>query len=219
VRIKDKTVKKLKEKACKNCKHIFQPKAPLQSICSLDCAIELARVKAEIKERKEWGKRKKELKEATKTPSEYKEDLQKEINHIVRLIDKGHECISSGAKVYQVNAGHLYAVGSHPELRFNLLNIYNQRVHDNKYKGGNGIVYKERIKEVFGLEVFEEIESLKLRYKHLDLSVPEVKSAIKEARKAVRYLEKHTKDLEKPYITEDRIHLRRFYNDLIGIYL
>jgi chromosome segregation ATPase len=212
-------LKQPKKKQCKQCKKEFQPIRPLQQVCDYKCAYELAIVRAELKEKKDWNKRKKELKEELKTPSEYKEDLQKEINHIVRLIDKGHECISSGAKVYQVNAGHLYAVGSHPELRFNLLNIYNQRVHDNKYKGGNGIVYKERIKEVFGLEVFEEIESLKLRYKHLDLSVPEIKSAIKEARKAVRYLEKHTKDLEKPYITEDRIHLRRFYNDLIGIYL
>jgi hypothetical protein len=219
VRTKVKTVKKLKEKRCKQCSQYFLPVRPLQSVCSLNCSIELGKKKAEEKEKRDWNKRKKELKEAIKTPSEYKEDLQKEINHIVRLIDKGHECISSGAKVYQVNAGHLYAVGSHPELRFNLLNIYNQRVHDNKWKSGNGIVYKERIKEVFGLEVFEEIESLKLRYKHLDLSVPELKSAIKEARKAVRWLEKHTKDNERPFEVDNRIHVRRYYNEQIGIYL
>ncbi len=125
-----------------------------------------------VKEEKDWRIRKKEGIEKLKNKSDFEKDLEKEINHIVRLIDKGQECISSGVKNYQVNAGHLYSVGSFPALRFNLLNIYNQSVQDNMHKAGNGVIYKERIKEVFGQDVSEEIEGLKAKYKLLDLSIP-----------------------------------------------
>lgn len=220
-----KVLKKLKERDCKGCGERFQPVRYFHVACTPSCAIKLAREKSEkkrkleeSKENKAWKVRKKELKDKTKKSSEYKHDLEVEVNHIVRLIDKGHECISSGEKQYQVNSGHMYSVGSYPALRFNLLNIYNQSVHDNLHKGGNGVIYKERIKEIFGQEVSEEIESLKVRYKELRLSIPELKEKIKTARKAVRYLIKHTEGEEKPFITEDRINLRRFYNDVLGIY-
>jgi hypothetical protein len=205
---------KLKDKKCKHCRNLFTPSRPLQQACSISCAIGLENVRKD----KAWKKRKKEGLEKLKTLSDFKSDLEEEINHIVRLIDKGHECISSGAKNYQVNAGHLYSVGAFPELRFNLLNIYNQSVHDNMHRAGNGVIYKERIKEVFGHEVSDEIEELKAKYPRLGITISEIKEAIKRAREAVRYLKKHTQDLEKPYSTEDRILLRRLYNGLIGIY-
>jgi hypothetical protein len=207
---------KLKEKKCKSCKGFFQPNMPLQSVCSPRCAISLAKEKAEKREVKEWKERKNEGLEKLKTKSDYEKDLEKEVNHIVRLIDYGHECISSGRSNYVVNAGHYWSVGSHPAVRFNLLNIFSQSVGDNKYKGGQPREYKEGLRKTFGFEVAEEIEGLKLKYKELHLSIPELKETIKVARQCVRDLMKV--ESEKPYTTEERIELRRFYNSVLGIY-
>jgi hypothetical protein len=208
--------KRLKNKRCKQCKSEFEPRVPLQFICSPKCSIEYVRLKSEEKEKKDWIKRKKEVKESLKTKSEYEKDLEKEINHIVRLIDRGHPCISSGRTKYVVNAGHMYSVGSTPSLRYNLLNIFAQSVGDNMYKGGAPREYSEGLRRTFGDEVAEEVEGLKLRHKELHLSIPELKEIIKVARECVRDLKKV--ESIKPYTTQERIELRRFYNTVLGIY-
>lgn len=217
---------KFKPKKCKACKETFVPVRPLMMVCSGPCAHEYVkrntekkRKLEESKENKAWKVKKKELKEKLKTKSDHEKDLQKEVNHIARLLDKGWPCISSGVEKYQENAGHMYSVGAFPSLRYNLLNIYNQSVGDNLYKSGNGVIYKERIKEVFGQEVSEEIETLKARYKELKLSIPELKETIKVARSCVRELINSTKESDKPYTITQRIELRRHYNQILNIYL
>jgi hypothetical protein len=222
IRAKVRTRIKVKKKACKECKTMFLPKTSFETWCSPECGFKLAMKKQEAKKKKElkvWNKEYREKKEADKKKPAFEKDLQDEVNHIVRLIDKGHECISSNVKNYQVNAGHLYSTGAFPALRFHLLNIYAQSVHDNLHEHGNGVIYKERIKEVFGQEVSEEIETLKARYKELKLSIPELKETIKVARKCVRDLVAATKDNDKPFDTEQRIELRRYYNQILNIYL
>jgi hypothetical protein len=188
----------------------------LQVVCGLECAISNAKKKQEEKEKKDWAKRKKEGKESLKTKSEYEADLEKEVNHIVRLIDRGHNCISSGRSDYTVNAGHFFAVGSNPSLRFNLLNIYAQSVGDNMYKGGAPREYMEGLCKTFGAETANEITELKAKHREIKLSIPELKETIKVARECVRDLKKV--DSEKPYTAEERIELRRFYNSVLGIY-
>jgi hypothetical protein len=208
--------KKPKDKACKKCDKVFSPRVPLQSVCSPTCAIELAKEKAEKKEAKDWKERKIEGLEKLKTKSDYEKDLEKEVNHIVRLIDKGHPCISSGRNNYTVNAGHYYSVGSTPSLRFNLINIYAQSVGDNKYKGGQPIEYLEGLRKTFGEEIAMEITELKAKHREIKLSIPEIRETIKVARLCVRDLLKV--ESEKPYTIEERIELRRFYNSVLGIY-
>ncbi len=208
--------KKIKDKTCRKCKEVFSPKMPLQVVCSLKCSIELAKEKAEKKEVKDIRKWKVEGLEKLKTKSDYEKDLEKEVNHIVRLIDKGHPCISSGRDNYIVNAGHYFSVGSSPSLRFNLLNIYNQSVGDNMYKGGALRDYMEGLCKTFGEETALEIDQLKAKYPEIKLSIPEIKETIKVARQCVRDLMKVESD--KPYTTEERIELRRFYNSVLGIY-
>lgn len=209
-------VKKLKEKACKQCKNRFQPLRPLQYLCSPVCAIARVKELAEKKEAKDIRKWKIEGLEKLKTKSDFEKDLEKEVNHIVRLIDKGHECISSGSSKYIPNAGHFYSVGSTPSLRFNLLNIFNQSVADNMYKGGQPREYMEGLRKTFGEGIANEIEELKAKYKEIKLSIPEIRETIKVARQCVRDLMKV--DSDKPYTTEERIELRRFYNSVLGIY-
>jgi hypothetical protein len=218
MQIRVQTAKKIKEKACRKCKEVFSPKMPLQVVCSLKCSIELAKEKAEKKEQKDIRKWKVEGLEKLKTKSDYEKDLEKEVNHIVRLIDKGHPCISSSRDKYIVNAGHFFSVGSFPTLRFNLLNIFAQSVGDNLYKGGAPREYSDGLLNTFGYETYNEIIELKAKYPEIKLSIPEIRETIKVARQCVRYLKEHTKDSEKPYSTEDRIDLRRFYNSVLGIY-
>jgi hypothetical protein len=50
----------------------------------------------------------------------------------------------------------------------------------------------------------------------LHLSIPELKEIIKVARECVRDLKKV--ESIKPYTTQERIELRRFYNTVLGIY-
>lgn len=215
-------VKKVKLKTCKNCSNKFEQKHSFQVWCSPDCGYELSVKKVKKKEKEEktahWKWKRAGL-EKIKKPGKRKAELQDEINHIARLIDKGHSCISSGVEKYVANGGHFYSVGSFPALRYNLLNIFAQSVHDNKERGGNELMYMDRLKEIFGMEVFEEIESLKRRYKILKLSVPDLKEKLAIARRIVRELEKKTKDIEVPFNTEERISMRHFYNSVLNIYL
>jgi hypothetical protein len=215
----------LKKKRCKWCEEEFQPKTSLESICSYNCAIERAKdrvkkklEKAEKEEKKKGNIEKREGLEKLKTKSEYEKDLEKEVNQIVRLIDKGHPCISSDRNRYIVNAGHFYAVGSNPAIRYNLLNIFAQCVGDNMYRGGCPLDYKMGLQKTFGSEIAQEVEELRSNYLDLKLTIPELKEIIKTARKVVRELIKETSDLEKPFTISERIERRRYYNQVLNIY-
>jgi hypothetical protein len=207
---------------------MFQPVRPLMIVCSPLCASKYAEAKGKKKEEREkliqeiddklWKIRKKEIKEEIKPKKEYEKILEGEINTIVRLIDRGHPCISSGADKYIVNAGHLRSVKAFPELRYNLMNIFAQRVHDNQYIGGNPIEYREGLKKTFGYEIYEEIECLPAKFKYLDLTIPELKEKIKLARKIVRELKKETEGEVKPFTVEQRIEKRRELNKRLNIY-
>lgn len=204
-----------KPKSCKNCKEKFTPEYnPLQFLCSPKCAIEYNKKAVERKEKDEWKVKKKEMVEKLKTLSDYKAALEKEINAIVRLIDKGHECISGGFDNYVVHAGHLYSVGAFPSIRFNLLNIYAQSEHDNYHLHGNCAIYKERIVEIFGKAASDEIENLKVKYPKLQASVPQIKEATEIARRIKESLIK----MDTYYEIEERISLRIIYNKMIGLY-
>jgi hypothetical protein len=221
-------VKKPIKLRCKWCKKKDDSVIPFRPFCSDKClesfAKDYSQKACERKKRnlakaeKEQRKKDKETREKLKTLSEWKHDLEVEINTIVRLIDKGHECISKGIPKYVVNAGHYMSVGSFPALRYNLLNIYAQSVHDNKERGGNNLAYRIRLGEVFGEDILEEIESLRGKYPILDISIPEIKEVLPVVRKIVRELKKQTEDLEKPFTTEERILIRRELNKRIGIY-
>ena len=162
------------------------------------------------KEKKEW----KERKEKTKTLSDWKNDLQKEINLIVRLIDKGHHCISSQRDLGKsFDAGHLFSRGSNPHIRYHLFNIWAQSVADNQYKSGNPIGFINGIEQTFGTEIKEYCISLK-GLPELKISIDEIKQFIQSARQIVKEL----KSNDKVYSTIERIELRHKYQKELGIY-
>lgn len=201
-------MKQPKSKICKMCGKPFTPMR-ITPVCSYLCALQ-------FNEQKEVDKRYKEAK-AEVNKMNYDKVLETQINLIVRLIDKGHSCITGDYKYgsYRVAAGHFYSVGSNPTLRYNLLNIFAQSFSDNDHKGGKGSNYALRLKEIFGNEIREEIESLPAKYKELHLTSLDKLDAIMKAKQIVKEL----KAVDRIFTTEERIILRREFNSRIGIYL
>lgn len=156
----------------------------------------------------------KQAKEKLKTRSDWEADLQKEINLIVRLIDKGHPCISSGRNLGKsYDAGHLMGRQSHPQIRYHLFNIFSQSVHDNQWKSGNQLEFVNGIEKTFGTKVKDYCLSLK-GLEPLRLTVDEIKDKISVARSIVKWL----KLQDRMFYVSERIELRKEFNKTIGIY-
>lgn len=206
---------KLGKRKCKVCGEVFQKLQPLQYVCSVQCSIKDSRSKQEKKAKSEWSEKKKVLSEKLLTKYDYEKQLQKEINHIVRIIDKGYPCIATGSLNGKMNAGHYYSVGSFPALRFNLFNIYIQSEHSNSWKAGDNIRYADGLIQTFGQSHFEYIQTLRQKYPTINLSIPELKEAIVKAKSIVKTLVK----LEPKYTIQQRLILRKKFNQSIGIYL
>lgn len=190
---------------------------PLQQVCSPVCAIELSnQVKAKT-EKKERLKVKKELKEKVKSTADYRKDLQVIINKIIRTIDEGHNCISSG-RPYKTNdqAGHYYSVGAYPHLRFNLHNIYSQSVADNLYKSGNPIGFTQGLIRDFGEDWIKIVTKLPEEYRDLKLDKNDLKEAIFQAKEYLKVLQESKGDSK--FLPSQRIYLRYIGNLSIGIY-
>lgn len=171
--------------------------------------------KIEKQSKKRNREEKKQAKYKLKTKSDYERELQKHINTIVRLIDKGGCCISTQKPLNaKYDAGHFYAVGSNPALRFNLFNIYAQSVYANQYLSGDQINFLSGLRHFYGSEHGEYVLSLKSLYKALKLSVDEIIEAIKVAKCIVKELQ----EANGIYDADERIRLRKEYNDKIGIY-
>lgn len=150
----------------------------------------------------------------TKSLSDYKSDLQTEINLIVRLIDKGHSCICNQDKRMKlITAGHYFSVGANETLRFNLLNIWGQDFDSNGAKGGQPIEFKNGLISLYGIDFFEQIELLK-SIKLIDLTIEDLKDKISIARSIVKWL----KLQDRKFTTSERLELRIKFNNQLSIY-
>lgn len=177
--------------------------------------LEKAALKIQKNKKKSWNQEKAKIRKSLETKSDLEKKLQKEINFIVRLLDKGHECISSGRPLGKsYDAGHLYTVGGNPTLRFNLFNIFAQSVHDNQHKSGNELEYFLRLEELFGKDFQNYVLSLK-QCDALHLTKEELREKITIARGIVKRLKKE--DIEK-YSMKERLEMRSKINLELGIY-
>jgi hypothetical protein len=201
---------------CKFCKRKFEPARPLQQFCSYECAISQARING-LKKMEEVQKIKREaMKESIKSLSDYKRELQKEVNLIARLIDQDCPCISSGRTTGKMNGGHRYAVGGWDNLRFNLFNIWIQSEADNTHKHGNPSGYDKQLTD-FGL--YEYIHDLNAIYPRMKWNKEELKEAIKTAKKCVKDLIKLNQSEQIPRTIERRVELRKDFNIILNIYI
>jgi hypothetical protein len=160
------------------------------------------------------------MKERLKTLGDYKQDLQKEVNTIIRLIDSGCKCISCGTLFGQMQAGHYRAVGGWENLRFNLNNIFLQcsRCNDPKRKGGNVIKYREGLIETFGQDTMNYIDGLNIEHPFVKPSKIELQERIQIARRLIRVLTDLNTISELPRNAEVREFLRKTYNTELNIY-
>ena len=203
----------LKPKKCKFCRNQFTPTKPLESVCGYDCALALARQNGLKKMEKDTKAKRKELKEKNKTLSDYKRELQTEINKIVRAIDYGQDCISSGREFKENDqAGHYFSTSAQPGIRFNLWNIHSQSVSDNMYKSGNFGGFRDGLMIRYGEDLANWIACLPIEYKDLKLTKIEVIAATAKARILAKQIEKRKRTIP------ELIELRKQLNKSIGIY-
>lgn len=202
------TIKIKDTKKCLECKEVFKIFKTTDQFCSPKCYHSYNKPeKIEARHR--------EAKESVRGDNVF-EYLQTEINKIIRLIDRGHKCISSGLEYgkFYPNAGHYYSVGSNKTLRYNLLNIYVQSANDNNEGGGKGSNYGNGLIETFGMDVFNEINSLPSKYKRIDLTRLEAREALK----ICRQITKEIQIADAIFSTDYRIQVRKTLNKRIGIY-
>lgn len=130
-------------KRCKVCKADFVPSKPMQSVCSVPCALSMAAIKKAKRARQEATADKRETRiklEALKTRGEWLAEAKRAIQKYRRLAElaNGEGCISCGRSQKDVQAtdgwkpggawdgGHYLGKGARPELALEPLNIWLQ---------------------------------------------------------------------------------------------
>lgn len=173
--------------------------------------------KFKAEKKKAWNIEKEKLKNDLEKKSSVEEKLQKPINKIARLLDKGHLCLSSkkplGNNISLYDGGHLTSVKANPTLRFNLFNIYGQNIHDNQFLGGNEFEYIVGLEETFGREFRDFVIGLR-KCEPLHLSKKELRDKISIALSLVKWLTLQ----DRTYTLEERISIRSDMNNALGIY-
>ena len=204
---------------CKHCKTKFEPKYFLQRFCleTDECIIafnEFVKAEKSKSEAKKWKQEKEVIKENLKTTTDFEKELEKPINKIAVLIDKGSGCIScKGQKTPQ--GGHYRSVGANKTLRYNLHNIHLQDYYCNVEKSANIIEYDNGLIERYGKEYWEYVKfDLPRTYKIIKLTKDDYIEKTKIAKSIVKHLELEN----KTYSPTERIELRTKFNNLIGIY-
>jgi hypothetical protein len=210
----------MKSKKCKICKESFEPKNSLQVVCKSECAIEYGRIhlkRTKIESAKKQRLEREKLKSGLMTKGDYEKALQTKINYMVRLIDEGCRCIACNKYKEKFDAGHFFAVGSHPFLRFNLMQVWCECRYCNSYKSSK-FEYVDGLIREFGQDIFDYITGLKLEWKDLSWEIHELKEWIKKSNECIKFIEAFKSDKQLPLNNSDRILLRVKVNELMGIY-
>jgi hypothetical protein len=201
---------------CEICKNKFIQKRSLQPVCdTYECKVAYALNVAEKSKQRKIKQEKtvnKELKAKLKvTATNWKVKLQTKLQEIARLIDFGLPCPSKGTYSKQ-DGGHVYAKGSHSEMRFNLHNIHRQSAQSNHWSNDD-IGFRNGLISEYGQQYFDFVTSLK------GTEVPKFSD---KTYMDIYYLACNTANRIKKnnYIrtVEERIQLRNEINLELGIY-
>lgn len=148
-------------KKCRVCRQPFEPRQPMQAVCGVACAKELAasiRGKAEKQAAIKQRKADRERKERLKSLSQLAKEAEREVNRYVRARDFKEGCISCDKPPTwqgQWHASHFRSVGSAKQLRFNLWNINKSCSVCNNWKSGNIGEYAPRLLQKIGPEKYQ----------------------------------------------------------------
>ena len=143
--------KPLKDKKCKNaeCKRLFSPARPMQSVCSPTCGLKIARATREKKERVETAAKRKAL----RPRKEWMDLAQAAVNRYVRLRDAHLPCVSCDRPATwdgRWNASHFRSVGAATAVRYHLWNIHRACYICNMQLSGNLSEYEPRLRARIG---------------------------------------------------------------------
>lgn len=178
-----------KNKKCTICGIEFFPFKTTQRVCSVKCSIEFANQKIKSDAIKKAKNRSKELENEwqTKTLSEWKIDLEKVFNRMIRIRDENRGCVSCGCnlKGTKYDAGHFYAK-TYGFLRFNESNVHGQCVQCNQHKGSNALEYRERITQRITIEQLKWLDDH--RHEKWKPTIPEIKKMIEICKLKIKVL-------------------------------
>lgn len=209
---------KQKKATCKVCKEKFIPKnSTTEPTCeSYECRVAFAlRVVAKNKLSKEKEERKKRAEEKRKlrdNVTNWKNELQDEVNIIIRLIDKDLPCLAKGKYANQFHAGHIFSRGSNQTIRYNCHNIHRQSAQSNHFQNEDGLLREGLVKE-YGQNYMDFISELR-RTPKLEFNNEEFHELTLKARLISAKLRK----ADKVYNLNQRIELRNQINLELGIY-
>ena len=214
---KEESAKRPKKKttvtrSCKVCRTRFERENHLTFIvwCSPDCGYKYSQELKKKKEREAWKKKKEQLKAnlGIKPKKQSQDILQKEVNKIARLLDKGKPCLArpNEAQNIALEGGHIFSVGSYPALRYHLWNIHGQSHKSNAILGGEPTLMLEGIERRYGIECRNDVEELRKRYSVLKLTKAEKSEAAKKARQIIKELE------------SGKVYTRDQVNEILAIY-
>lgn len=152
----------MKAKSCKVCRAKFTPARPLQTTCSIPCAIEWGSRQLAKKQAKEAAEEKKQdraKREKLKTRSDWMKDAQAAVNAWVRFRDRDQPCISCGTfNATAWHAGHFYSTAARPDLRLDPANIHRQCAQCNLYLSGNLIEYRKNLPSRIGQAELDRLD-------------------------------------------------------------
>jgi len=178
-----------KNKKCLICGIDFFPLKTTQRVCSIQCSIKFSNQKIKSDELKKAKKRTKELKNEweTKTLSEWKKNLEKIFNKMIRIRDVERGCVSCGCnlKNTKFDAGHFWAK-TYGFLRFNESNVHGQCVQCNQHKGSNALEYRKRITERITIEQLQWLDDH--RHEKWKPTIPEIKKMIEKCKQKIKRL-------------------------------
>ena len=170
----------MKPKKCKACGEQFYPFQTTQKVCSMECAVKLINEK----NRKEYDKETRRLKEKTKTRSQWMKEAQAAFNAYVRKRDEREVCISCGRNHQgKWDAGHYRTTKAAPELRFHPLNNHKQCQPCNRHLSGNITEYRLALLSKIGEDLVEWLEGPHQAQKWTVLDLKEIKAYYKEQTK------------------------------------
>ena len=200
------------KRTCKICRSRFdREKAKTWIVwCSADCGYEYSKELRAKQRREAWKKEKEKIKQylGIKPKKQSQDSLQKAVNKIARLLDKGKPCLArpNEAQNIALEGGHIFSVGSYPSLRYHLWNIHGQSHKSNAILGGEPDLMLEGIERRYGIEKRNDVEELRKRYPVLKLTKAEKKEAVKKANRIIKELE------------SGKVYTRDQVNSILGIY-
>lgn len=195
MRIISADTKIIKPKKCRGCGDDFFPLRPMQTACSINCSVSIARAKRDKAERVAAMLERRATKQALlliKPRSQLLKEAQAAFNAYIRVRDYGNNCIccdkplplDSVGGAY--DCGHYRSVGSAPHLRFDERNAHGQLKQCNRWGSGRAVDYRLGLIKKIGIEAVENLESDQSVKKFTREELIAIKDYFKEKKKELQ---------------------------------